>query len=471
MPYVDRQNRICGFLDIEENENSGKFLRRYFILDTQANCLLWYMDNPQNLAVGAGAVGSLQLTYISKVSIATPKQKPKTPFCFVINALSQRYFLQANDQKDLKDWVEALNQASKITVTVSASLALETSTTHTSHAKHSIPSRSPAAVSPSSCLSSSRHSPRFVPKVGNLPLTTEVVKSLATPLALEKKPQVAYKTEIIGGVVVHTPINQNGGDGQEGSEPGSHAILRRSQSYIPTTGCRVPTGPPLIKSGYCVKQGNVRKSWKRRFFALDDFTICYFKCEQDREPLRTIFLKDVLKTHECLVKSGDLLMRDNLFEIITSSRTFYVQADSPEDMHSWIKEIGAAVQALKCHPREMSFSRSISLTRSGSSSLSGGPNSVLCRGRPPLEERRALCKAPSVASSWQPWTPVPQAGEKLLPTEETPEDSFFMPRLGESSTSGVLPSSRIRHRSEPQHPKEKPFVFNLDDENIRTSDV
>ncbi|XP_022426971.1 pleckstrin homology domain-containing family A member 2 isoform X3 [Delphinapterus leucas] len=279
MPYVDRQNRICGFLDIEENGNSGKFLRRYFILDTQANCLLWYMDNPQNLAVGAGAVGSLQLTYISKVSIATPKQKPKTPFCFVINALSQRYFLQANDQKDLKDWVEALNQASKITV----------------------------------------------PKVGNLPLTTEVVKSLATPLALEKKPQVAYKTEIIGGVVVHTPINQNGGDGQEGSEPGSHAILRRSQSYIPTTGCRVPTGPPLIKSGYCVKQGNVRKSWKRRFFALDDFTICYFKCEQDREPLRTIFLKDVLKTHECLVKSGDLLMRDNLFEIITSSRTFYVQ--------------------------------------------------------------------------------------------------------------------------------------------------
>lgn len=47
MPYVDRQNRICGFLDIEENESSGKFLRRYFILDTQANCLLWYMDNPQ----------------------------------------------------------------------------------------------------------------------------------------------------------------------------------------------------------------------------------------------------------------------------------------------------------------------------------------------------------------------------------------------------------------------------------------
>lgn len=425
MPYVDRQNRICGFLDIEDNENSGKFLRRYFILDTQANCLLWYMDNPQNLAVGAGAVGSLQLTYISKVSIATPKQKPKTPFCFVINALSQRYFLQANDQKDLKDWVEALNQASKITV----------------------------------------------PKAGTVPVATEVLKNLTAPPTLEKKPQVAYKTEIIGGVVVQTPISQNGGDGQEGSEPGTHAFLRRSQSYIPTSGCRPPTGPSLIKSGYCVKQGNVRKSWKRRFFALDDFTICYFKCEQDREPLRTIPLKDVLKTHECLVKSGDLLMRDNLFEIITTSRTFYIQADSPEDMRSWIEGIGAAVQALKCHPREPSFSRSISLPRPGSSGLTSGPNSILSRRRPPAEEKRALCKAPSMASSWQPWTPVPQAKEKLLSAENAPEDSLFMPNPGESNATGALASSRVRHRSEPQHPKEKPFVFNLDDENIRTSDV
>ena len=49
MPYVDRLNRVCGFLDIEEKENSCRFQRRYFILDTQGNSLLWYMDNPQVL--------------------------------------------------------------------------------------------------------------------------------------------------------------------------------------------------------------------------------------------------------------------------------------------------------------------------------------------------------------------------------------------------------------------------------------
>ncbi|NXE93673.1 PKHA2 protein, partial [Menura novaehollandiae] len=418
MPYVDRQNRICGFLDIEENETCGKFLRRYFILDTQANHLLWYMDNPQNLAIGAGAVGSLQLTYISKVSIATPKQKPKTPFCFVINALSQRYFLQASDQKDLQDWVEALNRASKITV----------------------------------------------PKGGTVPPATEIAKPPVVPQAQERKPQVAYKTEIVGGVVVHTPISINQ-DGGEGSEVAAHPLLRRSQSYIPASAAKPPTGPPPLKSGFCVKQGNVRKSWKRRYFVLDEFSISYYKCEQDKEPLRSILLKDVCKTHECLVKSGDLLMRDNLFEIITSSRTFYIQADSPEDMHSWIRAITGAVQALKTHPREMSFMRSTFTARPGGSSAPSQP-------RPMAEERRALCKAPST-SSWQPWTPVPQVlqAEGKRPVLGEPlRDSVFVPALTERDGRAV-PGTRLRHRSEPQHLKEKPFTFDLDDESIRTSDV
>ncbi|XP_030820114.1 pleckstrin homology domain-containing family A member 2 [Camarhynchus parvulus] len=416
MPYLDRQNRICGFLDIEENETCGKFLRRYFILDTQANHLLWYMDNPQNLAIGAGAVGSLQLTYISKVSIATPKQKPKTPFCFVINALSQRYFLQASDQKDLQDWVEALNRASKITV----------------------------------------------PKGGSVPPATEITKPPVVPQAQERKPQVAYKTEIVGGVVVHTPIsiNQDG----EGSEVGTHPLLRRSQSYIPPSATKPPAGPAPLKSGFCVKQGNVRKSWKRRYFVLDEFSISYYKCEQDKEPLRSILLKDVCKTHECLVKSGDLLMRDNLFEIITSSRTFYIQADSPEEMHSWIRAITAAVQALKTRPREMSFMRSTSVARPGGAS---GPS----QARPSAEERRSSCRAPST-SSWQPWTPVPRAegqqpGLGALPAPLR-DSSGLVPALTERQAG---PGTRLRHRSEPQPLKEKPFAFDLDDESIRTSDV
>ncbi|KAJ7305202.1 hypothetical protein JRQ81_011111 [Phrynocephalus forsythii] len=413
MPYVDRQNRICGFLDIEDHEVSGKFLRRYFILDIQVNSLLWYMDNPQNLAVGAKPVGSLQLTYISKVSVATPKQKPKTPFSFVINALSRRYVLQANDQRDLQDWVEALNRASKITV----------------------------------------------PKGGSLPLTTEVAKR-------------PYRTEIIGGVVVQTPIsvNQNGGDTSEGNEVPVHPLLRRSQSYIPST--KTPTGPPVLKSGYCVKQGNVRKSWKRRYFTLDDFSISYFKCEQDKEPLRTILLKDVLKTHECLVKSGDLLMRDNLFEITTTYRTFYVQAYSPEDMHSWIQEITRAVQALKSCPRDIPLVRSASVTKRGGPSLPCSSASSITRLKQQVEGLKATGKGPS-ASCWLPWTPVPPSEARLPAAEEKGppgRDLAFAPAPAEQDPRGGQ-VRRLRHRSEPQGLREHPFLFDLDDESIRTSDV
>uniref|UniRef100_A0A8D0QFN8 PH domain-containing protein n=1 Tax=Sus scrofa TaxID=9823 RepID=A0A8D0QFN8_PIG len=102
MPYVDRQNRVCGFLDIEENENSGKFLRRYFILDTREDSFVWYMDIPQNLPSGSSRIGAIKLTYISKVSNTT-KLRPK-------------YFLQANDQQDLVEGVNVFNKAVKVTV-------------------------------------------------------------------------------------------------------------------------------------------------------------------------------------------------------------------------------------------------------------------------------------------------------------------------------------------------------------------
>ncbi|CAG08552.1 unnamed protein product [Tetraodon nigroviridis] len=293
MPYLDRMNRVCGFLDIEEKENSCRFQRRYFILDTQGNALLWYMDNPQNLPSGASSVGSLKLTYISKVNEATAKQKPKAEFCFVINAVSRRYFLQANDVTDMKDWVAALNKASKITV----------------------------------------------PRAGPAPARTDVAPVIGDTTQGGKRQQ-AYKTEIIGGVVVHTPIQ--------------------------------------------------RKSWKRRFFTLDDNAVSYYKSETEKEPLRSIPLRDIQKVHECLVKSGDLLSRDNLFEIITSFRTFYIQGSS--------------------------FKPAPSLYRSHNSSC-------VSRARQSGEGRPQLVKSSSVSAGWQPWMPIPPSESSLVDVDD--EDSAF----------------------------------------------
>ncbi|XP_075697218.1 pleckstrin homology domain-containing family A member 1 isoform X2 [Rhinoderma darwinii] len=289
MPYVDRQNRICGFLDIEEHEHSGKFLRRYFILDTSLNNLLWYMDNPQNLPAGSPSVGCLKLAYISKVSDAT-KLRPKAEYCFVINAGMRKYYLQANDQQDLVEWVNVLNKATKITVP--------------------------------------KPSDQLCP-----------ADSVNNPLEYSgSKKQISYKTEIVGGVPIITPTQQ---DISESANTGDRGNLKRTQSQL-SPPHRLSDGG-IIKAGYCVKQGAVMKTWKRRFFILDENTIGYFKSEMDRDPLRMIQLREVQKVQEC--KQSDIMMRDNLFEIVTTSRTFYVQADSPEEMHSWIRAISGAIVA------------------------------------------------------------------------------------------------------------------------------
>uniref|UniRef100_A0A8C5R3K8 HtrA serine peptidase 1 n=1 Tax=Leptobrachium leishanense TaxID=445787 RepID=A0A8C5R3K8_9ANUR len=288
MPYVDRQNRICGFLDVEEQENSGKFLRRYFILDLSQNSLFWYMDNPQNLPAGSPSVGSLKLTYISKVSDAT-KLRPKAEYCFVMNAGMRKYFLQANDQQDLVEWVNELNKATKITV----------------------------------------------PKFSELQCPTDGLNS--QPENARSKKQISYRTEIVGGVPIITPTQQEIGETVNADDRGN---LKRSHSQLPSSPLR-PSESNVIKAGYCVKQGAVMKNWKRRYFILDENTIGYFKSELERDPIRLIQLREVQKVQEC--KQGD--MRDNLFEIVTTSRTFYVQADSPEEMHSWIRAVSGAIVA------------------------------------------------------------------------------------------------------------------------------
>ncbi|XP_036060006.1 pleckstrin homology domain-containing family A member 1 isoform X2 [Onychomys torridus] len=302
MPYVDRQNRICGFLDIEENENSGKFLRRYFILDTREDSFVWYMDNPQNLPSGSSRVGAIKLTYISKVSDAT-KLRPKAEFCFVMNAGMRKYFLQANDQQDLVEWVNVLNKAIKITV----------------------------------------------PKQSDSQPASD---SLSRQGDCGKK-QVSYRTDIVGGVPIITPTQKE--EVNECGEIVDRNNLKRSQSHLPYFAPKPPPDSAVIKAGYCVKQGAVMKNWKRRYFQLDENTIGYFKSELEKEPLRVIPLKEVHKVQEC--KQSDIMMRDNLFEIVTTSRTFYVQADSPEEMHSWIKAVSGAIVAQRGPGRSASSMR------------------------------------------------------------------------------------------------------------------
>ncbi|XP_072312107.1 pleckstrin homology domain-containing family A member 1-like [Eucyclogobius newberryi] len=208
----------------------------------------------------------------------------------------RKFFLQANDQQDLVEWINVLNNATKITV----------------------------------------------PKSGEGP------GPLGGAELLGGAKQVSTKTEIIGGVPIIT-ATQEQSEGQNGGDK------RKPASQLPYFLSRGAQDQSVMKVGYCVKQGAVMKTWKRRYFLLDENALSYFKSDLEREPLRVIHLRDIHTVQEC--KQSEPMMRHNLFELVTGFRTFYVQADSPEEMHSWIKAISGAIVAQRGPGRSSSSIR------------------------------------------------------------------------------------------------------------------
>ncbi|XP_029645641.1 pleckstrin homology domain-containing family A member 2 isoform X2 [Octopus sinensis] len=286
MPYEDQYGRTCGFLNIEEDENTGVFKRRYFLLDSNTNKLHYFKDNPINLnSQSHNPVWEIELQKVSKVSDAR-KLRPKVDFCFVVNFAGQRYFLQAEDQTDMNKWIDVLNNASKI----------------------------------------------IVPK-------SEAQKQEAMEWHYGDLTQASYRTQVAGGVVCKIAQETNP-DELSGSADSDDNVSGRG-----TPACHLAAH----KSGYAVKQGAVRKSWKRRFFVLTDQGISYYQSEQSLSPIRTIPKNNLLEVKKSIATHLD---RDNLFEIITSKRTFYVQADSPTDMSSWIDAIQKLLRTIKCEERK-----------------------------------------------------------------------------------------------------------------------
>lgn len=94
---------------------------------------------------------------------------------------------------------------------------------------------------------------------------------------------------------------------------------------------------PSFKSGYAIKQGAVRKNWKRRYFVLDSNGLSYYKHDQEKEPIKTVPLSDIIEAKETTGQHHS--HRQHLFEVITSDRIFYIQCDKQAECESWISQI------------------------------------------------------------------------------------------------------------------------------------
>lgn len=83
------------------------------------------------------------------------------------------------------------------------------------------------------------------------------------------------------------------------------------------------------------------QTWKKRWFVLRPAHLAYYKNSAEYQLLRLLNLTDV---HSCT----QVVLKKHLytFGVVTSVRTFYLQAESPEEVQGWVESIQEARETL-----------------------------------------------------------------------------------------------------------------------------
>ncbi|XP_077994864.1 pleckstrin homology domain-containing family H member 1-like [Glandiceps talaboti] len=122
------------------------------------------------------------------------------------------------------------------------------------------------------------------------------------------------------------PDAATGNDGAAFEEP-EQKLLKTSQPDSPT---KLDIGE---KSGYLTKLGGKVKSWKKRWFVLQNGQLMYYKSKNDTsgKPLGQILLDGKCK----VVKSDS----SHCFELATPQRTYYLTAESHQAVEEWLQAL------------------------------------------------------------------------------------------------------------------------------------
>ncbi|OJA17147.1 hypothetical protein AZE42_05100 [Rhizopogon vesiculosus] len=151
-------------------------------------------------------------------------------------------------------------------------------------------------------------------------------------------------TGVLSGSITQPPLSsiaeRRSGSGEESDEDDDEEEGGwRTANKIGTPHGSVDE--KMIKSGYLWKKGERRKTWKKRWFVLRPAHLAYYKTNAEYQLLRLLDLSDV---HSCTPVT--LKKHNNTFGVVSAVRTFYLQAESPEEVHRWVQVIQGAREAL-----------------------------------------------------------------------------------------------------------------------------
>lgn len=97
----------------------------------------------------------------------------------------------------------------------------------------------------------------------------------------------------------------------------------------------------VLMAGYLWKKGERRKTWKKRWFVLRPAHIAVYKTSAEYKLLRLV---DLAEVHACTPVV--LKKHANTLGLVSPTRTFYLQAETPREVQDWVRAISDARQAL-----------------------------------------------------------------------------------------------------------------------------
>ncbi|CAI8041282.1 Pleckstrin homology domain-containing family A member 2 [Geodia barretti] len=159
-------------------------------------------------------------------------------------------------------------------------------------------------------------------------------KPVATTAAPAAKKEVAYRTVLVGGKVQKIPVQSNGSGAAESAAVGKSG----GKGQKKTRGF-----PRVIHAGHGIKLGAVRKSWKKRFFVLTEVSVGYYKTIDEVEPIRTVSVGDMTSCAVSKESSG----KEHMLELVTPSRTYYIQMETEEEMEQWVKAFRSIMKTVR----------------------------------------------------------------------------------------------------------------------------
>ena len=134
--------------------------------------------------------------------------------------------------------------------------------------------------------------------------------------------------------VVHHAVSKMV-DSETEDDTESNDSIKEGLFFDSETGKEVNLAQQLTfasREGYLTKLGQIRKSWRVRWFVLKNTTLTYYKTKQSPRPIKSLSMTEAIA-----VEYDNTKKKDFCFRIDFPSRSLYVYANSIEDCQQWVE--------------------------------------------------------------------------------------------------------------------------------------